>query len=141
MIEVVRESHAPADRLWTVMSEVRRWPDWLSTVTSVTPLEPGRPDEVGASYAVKQPGLPEAVWTITEVVPGRSFTWESSAPGMRSVGTHELRPGADGTTQIALGLRWSGALAAVVRFLVGRTAQHYVTTEAESLDRTAAEGA
>ncbi len=139
MVEAVHESHAPADRLWTVLSEVRGWPRWLSTVHAVTPLEPGRPDEVGASYAVEQPGLPETVWTITEVVPGRSFTWESSAPGMRSVATHELRPADDGATRIVLAVRWSGALGAVVRFLVGRTVRHYVSVQAEALDRTATE--
>lgn len=140
MIEVVRESHAPADRLWAVMSDVRRWPEWLPTVDAVEALDPDRIDEVGAEYRVAQPKLPPAVWRITEVVEGRSFTWESTAPGMRSVGTHVLTPGADGTTTITLGIAWSGFLAPVVRFLVGRTAQDYVEQEAEALDRTASGG-
>jgi len=65
MIRVTRESSAPTDRLWAVMSDVRHWADWLPTVDAVTPVEPDRPDEVGASYPVEQPGLPTAVWTIT----------------------------------------------------------------------------
>ena len=141
MIEVVRSSSAPAERLWAVMSDVRGWPDWLPTVDAVTALDPDRVDEVGAEYRVEQPKLPAAVWRITEVVPGRSFTWQSSAPGLLSVGTHELRPEPDGTTTIVLGIRWSGVLAPVARFLVGRTAQDYVEQEAEALDRTAATGA
>ncbi len=141
MIEVVRESAAPAERLWAVMSDVRGWPAWLPTVEAVTALDPDRVDEVGAEYRVEQPKLPPAVWRISQVVPGRSFTWESSAPGMRSVGTHELRPNPDGTTTIVLGIAWSGVLAPVVRFLVGRTAQDYVEQEAEALDRTASAGA
>ena len=137
MIEIVRESHAPADRLWSVMSQVRRWPQWLPTVDAVTPLDPARPDEVGASYTVEQPGLPRAVWTITAIEPGRSFTWESARPGIRSVGTHELRPGADDTTTIVLGIAWSGLLAPLLRLAVGRKARDYVTREAEALDLTA----
>lgn len=137
MIEVVRESTAPVERLWAVMSDVRRWPEWLPTVDAVTPLDPDRVDEVGAEYRVEQPRLPAAVWRITEVVEGRSFTWESTAPGLRSVGTHVLRPAGDGTTTITLGIEWSGLLAPVLRLLAGRTAQDYVEQEAAALDRTA----
>ena len=137
MIHVTRQSTAPADRLWATISDVRRWPQWLPTVDAVTPLEPDRPDEVGASYAVEQPGLARAVWTITGWDEGCSFTWESARPGIRSVGTHTLSPGADGTTTIELGITWSGLLAPLVRLLVGRKSLDYVTREAAALDTTA----
>ena len=137
MTEVIRESHAPADRLWEVMSDVRQWPRWLPTVDAVTPHDPARPDEVGAAYTVEQPGLPRAVWTITAIEPGRSFTWESAQPGIRSVGTHVLRPGPEGSTTIVLGIAWSGVLAPLLRLVVGRKARDYVAREAEALDRTA----
>lgn len=138
MIEVAHTTQAPAERLWALMSDVRAWPDWLPTVDAVTPLEPERPDEVGARYAVEQPRLARAIWTITAIDPGRSFTWESSAPGLQSVATHELRRGDDGTTTIVLGLAWSGLLAPVVRRAMGRRALEYVTVEAASLAATAA---
>ena len=102
MIDVTRQSTAPPDRLWAVLSDVRRWPQWLPTVDAVTPHEPDRPDEVGASYTVEQPGMPRAVWTMTGIEPGRSFTWESVRPGIRTVGTHTLTPGPDGSTTIGL---------------------------------------
>jgi uncharacterized membrane protein len=137
MIEIKHESHAPADRLWSLMSDVRRWPEWMPTVDAVTPLEPDRADEVGARYTVAQPRLPRAEWTITAIEPGRSFTWESVAPGLRSVGTHELRQGADGTTTIVLGFTWSGLVAPLLRAAFGHQARRYVVSEAEALDRTA----
>jgi uncharacterized protein YndB with AHSA1/START domain len=137
MIRVTRESSAPPDRLWSVMSDVRRWAHWLPTVDAVTPLEPDRPDDVGASYTVDQPGLPTAVWTVTERDDGRSFTWESARPGIRTVGTHTLTPAASGTTTIELGIEWSGALAPLVRVALGRRSLRYVTREAEALDATA----
>jgi uncharacterized membrane protein len=140
MIRVTRESSAPADRLWAVMSDIRHWGDWLPTVDAVTPLEPDRPDEVGAGYTVEQPGLPTAVWTITGRDEGRSFTWESARPGIRSIGTHTLTPAFDGRTTIELGIEWSGLLAPLVRLALGRKSADYVATEAETLDRRAGAG-
>ena len=138
MISVTRESRASAERLWAVMSDVRRWGQWLPTVDAVTPLEPGRPDEVGATYRVEQPGLPTADWTITGYDAPRSFSWESARPGIRTVGTHRLTPAADGRTTIELGIVWSGPLAPLVRLALGRKSLDYVRREAEALDRTAA---
>ncbi|HET7821014.1 MAG TPA: SRPBCC family protein [Ornithinibacter sp.] len=137
MIDVTRESTAPVDRLWSTISAVRDWPQWLPTVDAVTPLDPARPDEVGASYTVEQPGLPKAVWTITAWEEGRSFTWESRSPGIRSVGTHTLLPSAHGSTTIELGIAWSGVLAPLVRLALGRKSLDYVTREAAALDATA----
>lgn len=137
MIEVTRTTGASPERLWTLMSEVRGWPRWMPTVDAVTPQEPGRPDEVGARYAVEQPRLARAVWTITAIDEGRSFTWESSVPGLRSVAAHELRRGADGTTTIVLRLTWSGLLAPIVRRTMGRRALDYITQEAASLEAAA----
>ena len=137
MIAATRTSSALADRLWSVMSDVRRWPEWLPTVDAVTPHEPDRPDEIGASYTVEQPGFPRADWTITAIDEGRSFTWESKRPGIRSVGTHELRPGPDGATTIDLAITWSGPLAPLLRLVVGRKARDYVNREAAALDATA----
>ena len=137
MIEVMRTTEASPERLWALMADVKGWPQWMPTVEAVTPLEPGRPSEVGARYAVEQPQLAKAVWTITAVDPGRSFTWESRTPGLHSVATHELRREADGTT-IVLGLTWSGLLAPVVRRLLGARALDYVTQEAASLAARAA---
>ena len=137
MIAVSRQSTAPPDRLWAVLSDVRRWPQWLPTVDAVTPREPDRPDEVGAVYTVEQPGMPRADWTMTDIDPGRSFTWESARPGIRTVGTHTLTPAPDGSTTIALGIEWSGLLAPLVRLTLGRKSLDYVTREAAALDSTA----
>ncbi|MGG5257710.1 SRPBCC family protein [Phycicoccus avicenniae] len=140
MIDVSRSTALPAEALWPVMSAVRDWGSWLPTVDSVTPTEPDRPDEVGASYVVVQPGLPKATWTVTDWRPGTSFTWESRGPGVRTTGTHELVPGPDGAS-IRLGITWSGPLAGLVRAVYGRRGLAYVTREAEALEATARERA
>jgi hypothetical protein len=136
MIEINRPTGLTADELWPVLSDVRHWASWLPTVDAVRPVEPERPEEVGASYVLDQPGLPRATWTIIEWTPGSDFTWESRATGVTSTGRHLLVPDPTGTS-IRLSLEWTGPLAAVVRALFGRRTRAYVTREAEALDRTA----
>ncbi len=136
MIEVTRPTPLAAEALWPVLGDVRRWADWLPTVDAVRPLEPDRPEEVGASYVLHQPGLPRATWTITDWRPGTAFTWVSRSPGIVSTGRHELVRGPDGTT-IGLSLDWTGPLAGVVGLLLGGRSRAYVAREAEALEATA----
>ena len=91
---------------------------------------------VRAVVDLEQPGLPRATWTVTAWEPGRSFTWESRAPGVVSTGVHDLLPGPDGAT-IHLALRWTGPLAGIVRLLLGRRTLDSVTREAAALEATA----
>ncbi|QKE83519.1 SRPBCC family protein [Arthrobacter sp. NEB 688] len=138
MIVVERVVALPPERLWPVLSDVRRWPSWLPTVDAVTPHEPDRPFGPGAAYLVDQPGLPRATWTVTAWEPGRSFTWEARSPGVRTTGTHELLPHADGTT-VRLGIAWTGPLAPLVRIVAGRRSRGYVEREAAALEATVRE--
>ena len=123
---------ASPDTVFARISDVRRWPDWLTTVTSVTPLDPASPDAVGARYAVVQPGLPKATWQITDWQAGRHFTWESSGPGLRATATHVVEPRPTGS-HASLGIEWTGPLAVLARALWGRRGQRYVETEAALL--------
>ncbi|NHA68971.1 SRPBCC family protein [Phycicoccus flavus] len=136
MTEVTRPTDLPSDALWPVLADVRHWADWLTTVDAVRAVDPDRPDGVGASYAVDQPRLRRATWTVTAWEPGRGFTWESRSPGVTSTGSHELLAGPEGTT-IRLALVWTGPLAGLVRRALGARARDYVTREAEALEATA----
>ena len=66
------------------------------------------PLEVGAVAKIRQPKLPATAWTVTEVVPGRSFSWESKAPGSLAVGEHEITPTGDATCEVRLMLDQTG---------------------------------
>ncbi|MDN5796795.1 MAG: SRPBCC family protein [Intrasporangium sp.] len=137
MIFVERTTALTADVLWEVLSDLRRWPDWLPTVDAARPVDPDHTAGPGACYVIDQPGLPRATWTVTDWRAGAGFTWESRRPGILTTGTHELVPIDDGTT-IRLGVTWSGLLAAPVGWVYGSRTRDYVTREAAALEATAA---
>lgn len=91
--------HAPLDRVWAVTLDLERWPDWTPTVTSVKRLDAG-PVEVGSRVRMKQPLQPPSEWVVTRCDAGKVFAWETRRPGLRMVGTHEMRTAPPGTTNI-----------------------------------------
>jgi uncharacterized protein YndB with AHSA1/START domain len=132
LFTTTRHIDAPTEPVWEVLSDVAGWPDWLPTVDSVERLDDG-PLRVGSRAEVRQPRLPKAVWEVTEVVPGRSFTWEATGPGMRTIGRHEVVPDATGST-VTLGIEQTGPMGAVAALLWRRLTQRYIELEAASLD-------
>lgn len=128
---------APPARVWEVLVDVERWPERIPTVDAVERLDHG-PLAVGARTRLRQPKLPEAVWTVTELVDGRSFTWESGSPGVAITAGHALEPHAEGT-RMTLSITVSGLLAPVGWLMTRKLSEQYVATEADSIKR-AAEG-
>lgn len=134
MIRATARSAAAPDRLWSIVSDVERWGDRLSTVDVVRPLGSG-PTGVGSRFAVRQPGLPKAVWEVTDWQrQARTFTWVSTSPGLRSTAVHTVHDEAGGS-RLDLRLEWSGPLARVLELIIGRKARGMVETEAETFAR------
>ena len=128
---------APPEKVWGLISDVRHWPQLLPhTVTAVTPLEPDRPEEVGAGYVVEQPKLRTATWEITEWAPPRQFAWRSHLPGVTTTGTHVVEAQGNGS-RATLSIDFAGPLAAPVRLLYGRLTQGYVDIEGGNLNERA----
>lgn len=118
---------------YDVIADVRRWPDWLDTVEELTPLEEDAdPIVVGRQVRIRQPKLPAAVWTVTEVFAGHHFTWENRAPGLRIVGTHVAEV-ADGGCVVTLAIDQQGPMRGLARLLWGRLTQEYVEREGRCL--------
>lgn len=132
LFEATRHIEAPAESVWPVLSDVARWPEWTPTIDSVERLDSG-PLRVGSRARVRQPRLPRAEWEVTELVEGRSFTWEATGPGLRTIGRHEVTPEATGCT-VRLSIEQTGPLGGVAARVWRRLSQRYVELEAESLD-------
>ena len=128
---------APAATVWAIYSDVERWPDWTASVTSVELLDAG-PLRVGSRARVRQPRLPVAEWTVTEIDEGRSFTWVARGPGVRTTGTHLVVPHGDGARATAI-LDQGGPLGPVVGFLTRGLTRRYLAMEATGL-KARAEG-
>jgi hypothetical protein len=135
MIRATARSTATPDRLWSLASDVEHWGDRLPTVDSVRPLDSG-PIGVGSRCEVRQPGLPRAVWEVIDWQEGRSFTWVSTSPGIRSRAVHAVHADGGGS-RLDLSLEWSGPLARVLERLIGRKARGMVETEAATFARLA----
>ena len=123
---------APAERVFTVFADVERWPEWTSTVTRVDVLTPGSMS-VGTRAEVHQPRLPVATWEVTELAPGRSFTWVARSPGLRTTGRHEVLPRDGGGCTARATIDQEGLLAPVVGLLAGRLTRSYLATEVRSI--------
>jgi uncharacterized protein YndB with AHSA1/START domain len=130
--ETQRHIEAPAPSVWEVLVDVARWPEWTPTIESVERLDDG-PFGVGSRAKVRQPKLPQAQWEVTEVVDGKSFTWEAKGPGMKTVARHEVVPEGTGST-VTLSIEQTGPMGAVAAFVWRSLTQRYIELEAASLD-------
>lgn len=126
---------APPERVWEVVVDVERWPERLPTVDAVERLDSG-PLAVGSRTRLQQPRLRTAVWTVTEMADGSSYTWESSSPGVTISAAHIVEPHPDGS-RLVLDLTVSGPLSWLGWLLMRSLSKRYVETEAVSIKRVA----
>jgi Polyketide cyclase / dehydrase and lipid transport len=129
---------AEASRLWAVLSDVERWPEWIEVYQEVRRAEHGEL-ALGDTVHVKQRGLAAGDWTVTELEPGRVFAWESRQPGVRIVGRHVVTAETGGGSRLTLELEVSGWLSGVVGAMLGRKSRAYVDLECARLTAVAAE--
>ena len=126
---------APADRVWSVVVDVERWPARIPTVDAVERLDSG-PLVVGSRTRLQQPRLPTAVWTVTELVDGSSYTWTSTSPGVTVTASHLVEPQPDGS-RLTLAVTVSGPLAGIGWLASRSLTKRYVETEAASIKKAA----
>ena len=129
---VTVEIAAPADRVWAVLTDVERWPEWTETVTSVKRLD-GGPLRPGSRAKIDQPKIPETEYVVTELDSGRSFTWAATGPGVTTTARHDVEALPDGSSRVTLAVEQGGWLGSVMgRFYRGLT-DRYLANEAAGL--------
>ena len=108
---------APAELIWGLNTDVERWPTCTSTMQSVERLDDG-PFQVGSQARIKQPGQRTATWTVTRMIPGEEFRWQSKRRGLAFTGTHRVE--AAGTqTHNTLEIEVTGPMSRVFGLLFG----------------------
>jgi hypothetical protein len=120
--------------VWGVLSDVAAWPAWLPTVDAVQPLDDAavRP---GARFAVRQPKLRPATWTVTQLDPAGRFEWVARSPGLRMTGDHVVTPESPGGARVVLRFGFSGLLGGLVGKVYGPLVRDYIAQEARALKR------
>jgi uncharacterized protein YndB with AHSA1/START domain len=129
---VTVEIAAPPQRVWDVLTAVDQWSEWTETVTSVKRLDEG-PLMSGSRATIKQPKIPEAEYVVTALEPGRSFTWVTTGPGVKTTARHDVEPLPNGYSRVTLAVKQSGWLGSTMgRFYRGLT-DRYLANEASGL--------
>jgi uncharacterized membrane protein len=121
---------APIDTVWSVFTDVERWPTWASSFTSVELID--GPMRLGAKARIRQPRLPTVVWEVTKWEPGRSWTWTATSPGARTEASHVLTR--VGTSTVAeQAITPSGPLGRLAAFVLRPLTRRYLAIEAAGL--------
>lgn len=121
---------APIEVVWSVFTDVERWPTWASSFTSVELID--GPMRLGAKARIRQPRLPVVVWEVTKWEPGRSWTWTAMSPGARTEASHVLTRSGDGTVA-EQSITPSGPLGRLAAFFLRSLTRRYLAIEAAGL--------
>jgi uncharacterized membrane protein len=105
---VTTAAAASPEQVWALFVDLERWPQMTGSISAARRVDEG-PLHVGSEAIIEQPRLPKARWRVTELEPGHSFTWETSAPGITTVGGHIVDPDGQGS-RITLTLRMHGQI-------------------------------
>jgi len=130
---IVIEIAAPPERVWAVMTDFARWPEWTASVQSIEPLDTGAV-RIGWRVRIRQPKLPPAVWKLVEFEPGRQFIWRSGLPGMRVFAAHTIEPTAIGS-RVTLAVNYRGLLSKLLAWMTRDITQRYLDMEASGLKK------
>ncbi len=125
---------APIELVWSTVVDVEHWPVSTASVTRVERLD-GGPFGPGSRARVRQPKLPTMVWTVTDVQPGREFTWIVASPGVTTIATHRVTAGPGDSVSLSLSIDRVGLLAPVVDRLWDGLTRRYMAMEAAGMKR------
>jgi uncharacterized membrane protein len=121
-----------APLVWDVFVDVERWSEWTASIQRVVPLD-GAGIAPGKRFKIKQPRLPSVVWEVTDVAPGRSWTWRHRSPGNTTVASHEVVPLAPDRTLVRQRIDQRGPVGTAVGVLMLRMTKRYLALEGQGL--------
>lgn len=102
--------NAVPERVWSVLTDFERWPEWNPDVRSARadgPLQPG----TRFHWKAGPSGITSR---LEDVQPPTRITWTGSTLGIRAIHVHTLTP-RDGATLVTSEESWSGLLPRLLR--------------------------
>lgn len=133
VFETSREIAAPPGTVWNVIADVEKWPQWTPSMREVKRVDSGAL-AVGSRAKVKQPRLMPFTWTVTELTPGKGFTWSMQSPGVRVTARHYVAPAPPGS-RATLSVEYEGPLASLVARVTAKVNDRYLQLEADGLKK------
>jgi uncharacterized membrane protein len=127
------EINAPAEKVFAVLCDVEKWPQWTSSMTRVQRLDRG-PLSVGSTARVEQPKLRPATWQVTEFHADRHFTWATRMPGLKMKAGHWVEPQGIGS-HVKLTFEFAGFMAPLLSRFYAGLIQKYITAESQGLKK------
>lgn len=124
---------APAERIWDVMADVAKWPEWTPSVLAVEDVTPGL--GLGGSALVDARATPKTRWTVTRWEPGHGFDWQTRFRGTTTTGGHWIEPHA-GKNRVTLSIDVRTPLGWLFRPFIGPRIMKSMQMEAAGLKRT-----
>lgn len=76
--------------------------------------------EVGRWFRIEQPRLPVLVWQVTDLEPGRSWTWTATSAGAKTDARHQVMPDGDAAAVVTQRIAQRGPLGIVIGVLMRR---------------------
>ena len=131
--EIAVDIAAPPDTVWAVMSDAERWHEWTESVRSIRLLDQG-PLAVGSRALIRQPKVPAALWRVTAITLGRSFTWRTGAPGMWVDAQHSVET-IPGGARATLHLHYEGVIGNLLARRTRDITNRYLGYEAAGLKK------
>ena len=127
------EIESPPARVWAVLADVAKWPEWTASMLSVEDVSPGF--GLGGTAVVQARGQPKSKFTVTRWEPGVGFEWETRARGARAIAGHWIEGAGEGRSAVTLSVEVPGIVAALFKPLLSRGVTENIRTEAEGLKR------
>lgn len=127
------EVEATPARVWNVMADVARWPEWTESILSVEEVSPdfGK----GGTALVHAKGQSRSKFTVTTWEPGRGFDWETKSRGATAVGGHWIEPAGEGRSRVTLSVEVGGMVATLLKPLLSKGVNGNLEMEAAGLKR------
>lgn len=110
------EAAVSRERVWSLWTDIERWPDWNPGVVRA---ELDGPATEGATGTVRASGGPASKLRVVAAEPERRFVTEASERLMRLRFDHELHDGPDGRLRITHRAQMTGFATPLMRRTIG----------------------